>query len=338
MPATVALTTELNALSAKVTTLATQLATLQTTVTGLAAQLGVDEQALAKLVAAQPPPVVLPPPPPPAPDLVFRSDWPVQGIGVPGPFGASGPPKDTWDTYDEFNGGSGVALMSVVPGGPAGENALKVLQAGDPPGYAANVRKFTICTPGQDFWTRFYFNTVDTSGAGDHIVTCELYHYQNLTYLRKMGGPTSFQPIMSLFMDEAHYLYPIGHWMLKDRLANGRWWRFEHWVHWTDGTHIQVHPRIYDDTGALLYQDADYQQSDFGQSANLSWNGRSDWTLASYYAIPRQADGRGQDFQVTPQYLTEFGLGNNGQQGATATGLSWSFARVAVSTTGWVGA
>jgi hypothetical protein len=267
----------------------------------------------------------IPPPPPPPPvttGLLFASDW------------ASGTPKDNWDTIDEFNGGLPVYLLSVVAGfGPGGRNALKVLQRGS--SFAANLRKKNIITPGQDFYVRYYFRTDDTSSAGDHIATCELYDYQSLTYLRKSGGPADWQHIISMF--GCGYVYPIGHWYLKNRLANGAFYRLEYFVHWTSPTTIQVHPRVYDTLtplGTLLYQDADYQQSDFGISG--LWNGSQNWTLESYYA-PQPLFPNGRDFCVLPQYVTEFGVGNNGQAGAADTGLPWYFAGVEIRTDRWPG-
>jgi hypothetical protein len=267
----------------------------------------------ARTTAPIPPP---PPPPPPAPGgLLFASDW------------ASGTPKDTWDTIDEFNGGLPVYLLSVAPSfGPGGRNALKVLQRGST--FAANLRKMRIITPGQDYYVRFYFRSDDTSSAGDHIATCELYNYANLTYIRKSGGAADWQHVMSFY--GCGYVYPIGHWYLKNKLANGTWYRLEYFVHWTSPTTVQVHPRVYTEAGVLLYQDADYQQSDFGASGSLSYLGRADWTLESYYAA-------GYDFCVLPQYLTEFGVGNNGQAGAADTGLSWYFAGVEIRSDRWVG-
>jgi hypothetical protein len=73
--------------------------------------------------------------------------------------------------------------------------------------------------------------------------------------------------------------------------------------------------------------DADFQQSDFGSASR---NGRSDWTLASYYAA-------GHDFCVSPTWVDDFGLGNNGQQGAADTGLYWYFSALQIRTDTWPG-
>jgi hypothetical protein len=253
-------------------------------------------------------PVVLPPV---GGGLLFASEW-TNGV------------LDTWDTYEEFN--RPTILLSVAPGfGPGGRNALKVLQRGE---RAANLRKKAIIPRSQDFYVRFYFRTDDTSGSGDHIATCELYNYRNLTYVRKMGGASDWRHILTLA--GCGFTYPIGHWLLRQRLANAAWYRFEYFVHFTTPTAIQVHPRVYDAAGALLYEDGDYQQEDWNASGTLSWGGRDDWTLASYYAA-------GHDFCVDPGYLTEFGVGNNGQQGAADTGLPWYFAGVEIRSDRWPG-
>jgi hypothetical protein len=76
-----------------------------------------------------------------------------------------------------------------------------------------------------------------------------------------------------------------------------------------------------------MYDDAGYQQSDLGST---SWNGKSDWTLASYYAA-------GYNFCVDPTYMQTFGVGNNGQQGAIDTGLPWYYAGIQIRTDHWVG-
>ncbi len=101
-------------------------------------------------------------------------------------------------------------------------------------------------------------------------------------------------------------------------------------MHYVDPTHIQVHPRLYDAAGNLMYDDPGYQQSDFGQSGNLSWGGRADWTLASYYSA-------GHSFCVSPRWLTSFGMGNNAQDGSVDTGRAWYFAGVEIRTDHWAG-
>jgi hypothetical protein len=228
-----------------------------------------------------------------------------------------------WPNYWEFNGGSSVQLMSVVPDGPNGHNALRVQQRGST--YAANVQIDNLLPQSQDFYLRYYMKNTDTSSAGDHVVTADTYNYANLTYMRKVGGPTSWNFVISMY--GCGYTYPIGHWGPAVSLANGQWYRFEYFVDYIDATHVRVHPRVYDANGALVLSDADFRQSDFGGAA---WGGRSDWTLASYYAA-------GHSFCVNPSWVNDFGFGNNGQFGAADTGQYWYFGAVEVRTDRWPG-
>src|SRR5258706_15711380 len=102
--------------------------------------------------------------------------------------------------------------------------------------------------------------------------------------------------------------YPsaIGSWTPQVTLSHGVWYRFEYYVHYVDPTHIQVHPRLYDAAGNLMYDDVGYQQSGLGSTR---WNGKSDWTLASYYSA-------GNNLCVGPQYIQTLGVGHTGEQGA----------------------
>jgi hypothetical protein len=263
--------------------------------------------------------------------VAFQSDWST-GTGTAANVVTDG---GRWANYWEFNGGSSVQLLSVVSGmgAPGGRNALKVLQRGST--YAANLQQGPVSVGGNasppivpvstDYYVRYYMRNDDTSGAGDHIVTPDTWQYPNLEYMRKSGGSAGWTFVMGLY--GCGYVYPVGYWHPAVTLQRGTWYRFEYYVHFVDATHIQVHPRLYDAAGTLLNDDATYQQSDPGAA---SWNGSSNWTLASYYAA-------GYNFCTNPTYLTSFALGNNGQQGAVDTGLAWYFAGVQIRTDTWPG-
>jgi len=232
-----------------------------------------------------------------------------------------------WMNYWEFNRNTGVRLLSVVPGGPPGyANALRVLQRG--PTYAANVQQDSVVPPSTDYYVRFYMRNDDTSSVGDHVVTVDTWKYANLTFLRKWRESAGWRFVVSLY--GCGFTYPIGHWAPKDTLSRGAWYRFEYFVDFVDATHVQVHPRVYDASGIQILRDADFRQQDWSGGAGASWNGRSDWTLASYYAA-------GHTFCVDPAPLTSFGMGNNGQQGALDTHLAWYFAGVQIRTDRWPG-
>jgi hypothetical protein len=258
--------------------------------------------------------------------IVFQSDWSTATGGAKNAVQDGG----RWQNYWEFNHDASVQLLSVVsgasvsaPGAVGGRNALKVLQRG--PSYAANLQQDNVLPPSTDFYVRFYMRNDDTSDAGDHVVTVDTWQYANLTFMRKSSGRNGWQFVVSLY--GCGYTYPIGHWAPAVTLSRGVWYRFEYHVVFVDRTHVQVDARVYDARGAQILGDADFQQSSFGSQL---WNGRTDWTLASYYAA-------GQSFCVNPMALTHFGLGNNGQEGAIDTGLAWYFTGVQIRTDRWPG-
>ncbi len=269
--------------------------------------------------------------------VVFQSDWSTAlGTSKRAVYDSSAP-YGPWTNYWEFNlGDTTVQLLSVVAGGPNGGNALRVQQRGAIPGYSAVVQVDHPVPPATDFYVRFYMRNDDTSPADDHVVTVDIYKYENLTYIKKDNyNPAGWHFVSSMF--GCGYTYPIGHWGPNVTLTRGAWYRFEYFVDYIDSTHIQVHPRVYDATGTQILGDSDFQQSDFGSAM---WNGRNDWTLASYYAA-------GYNFCVNPSPseqnpdnltpLTSFALGNNGQNGAVDTGLYWYYAGVQIRTDRWPG-
>ncbi len=251
--------------------------------------------------------------------VVFQSDWSTD-TGTSRRAVTDG---GRWNKYFEFND-SGVQLLSVVPEGPGGRNALRVLQRGVH--FAAEVERDNILPPSKDFYVRFYVRNDDTSSVDDHAVEPGLFadSWNNLIYIRKSSGSTGWKNVVATI----NAGYPVNYWRPNVTLSLGVWYRFEFLVHFVDRTHIQVHPRVYDASGALLCSDGDFAQYPFG-TAPL-WNGSNTWTLAAYY-------GAGYSFPVDPRKLVNFVIGNNGQAGAIDTGLPWYFAGVIVRTDWWPG-
>jgi hypothetical protein len=228
-----------------------------------------------------------------------------------------------WPNYWEFNDAN-VQLLAVVPDGVNGHHALRVEQRG--PRYAAFLQIDDVVPESEDFYVRFYMKNEDTSGMGDHIVTVDMRNYGNLTFMRKHSDPSGWRFDVSMY--GCGGAYPIAHWGPAGRLAHSQWYRFEYFVHYTDTNEIQVAPRVYDANNALLYTDADFQQQDFKRGG--VWNGRDDWTLASYYAA-------GHSFCTQPGWTNDFGLGNNGQRDAVDTSRYWYFSGVAIRRDTWPG-
>jgi len=253
------------------------------------------------------------------PNVAFESDWSTD-TGTSRRAVMDG---GRWKNYGEFNNGTGQQLLSVVPGGPGGRNALKVIQRG--PHLAAALQQNKVVPLSHDFYVRFYMRNDDTSAVGDHIVTVDIYNYGNLTFMRKWGVGDGWRFVISLYACET--VYPLAHWGPSVTLRRGAWYRFEYFVDFVDPTHVQVHPRVYDAAGTLLASDDDFRQQDWG---NATWNGRNDWTLKSYYAA-------GYALCVDPTALRKFAMGNNGQMDAVDTGLPWYFAGVQIRTDWWPG-
>jgi hypothetical protein len=252
--------------------------------------------------------------------VVFESNWDTAIGGTTTAVTDGG----RWPRYMEFNNGTGVRLMSVVSGGPNGHNALRVQQRGS--SFAADVQADNVLPQSTDYYVRFYMRNDDTSGSGDHIVTPDIYNYANWTYIRKNGGPTGWRFVSSSYACESPG-WPVVHWGPPSALSNGQWYRFEYYVNFVNSNHIQVHPRVYDAAGTLLFTDADFRQESYGSAL---WNGRSDWTLASYYAA-------GHSHCVFPTWMNDFAMGNNGQQGASDTGMYWYYAALQIRTDTWPG-
>lgn len=253
------------------------------------------------------------------PNVVFESDWSTD-TGTSRRAVTDG---GRWKNYWEFNNGAPVQLLSIVPTGPNGRNALRVLQRGQ--NFAAFVQQDRVVKPSTDYYVRFYMRNDDTSSMGDHVVTADMHAYANLTYIRRLGGRTGWNFLISLYGCEA--TYPLVHWGPDKLLKLGEWYRFEYYVDFVDRTHVQVHVRVYDASGAQIMGDGDFRQQGWGEAI---WNGRNNWTLESIYAADHK-------FCVDPAALQDFGMGNNGQKDAVDTGLPWYYAALQIRTDWWPG-
>ena len=252
-------------------------------------------------------------------NVVFESDWSTD-TGTSARAVTDG---GRWQHYWEFNNGTGVQLLSVVPGGPGGRNALRVVQRG--PHFAAVLQQDKVVPASTDFYVRYYMRNDDTSSTGDHVVTVDIYQYGNLTFMRKWGVHDGWRFAISLY--GCGTPYPLAHWGPNLTLRLGAWYRFEYHIDFVDATHVQAHVRVFDASGTQIAGDGDFRQQAWGEAV---WNGRNDWTLQSYYAA-------GYNLCVDPAALRKFGMGNNGQRDAVDTGLPWYFAGLQIRTDWWPG-
>jgi hypothetical protein len=255
--------------------------------------------------------------------IVFESNW-----NTLGNFSTALTDGGKWPIINQYDNPPSPG-MSVVTGGPNGYNALRVEQRG--PSWPVEIAKTNFIAQSTDYYLRYYFKTDDTSGSGDHIVAVgpgiAVPPGDSLTFMRKYGGSNDWRMTLSAYRCGVTTNWPVQHWGPGPRLANGQWYRLEYHVDFIDSTHVRVHPRIYNAAGTLVYDDDDFRQEGYGSSL---WNGRSDWTLASFYAA-------GYSLCVDPVVMNDFGMGNNGQAGASSTGLYWYFAGVQVRSDTWPG-
>src|SRR6266699_543932 len=249
--------------------------------------------------------------------VAFESDWST-ALGIDPVSALRDGGRWSWEA--DWGGGK---IMSVVPGGPGGHNALRVVQRGEL--FAAFIGKDNLVPPSTDYYVRYYMRNDDTSPSGDHVVVPDYQAYPNLTYMRKYSSSTGWRFVISMY--GCSFIYPISHIGPAVELAHGVWYRIEYYVHFVNPTQIQVHVRVYDAAGTQVLGDADFRQEDYG---NTVWNGRNDWTLASLYAS-------GFSYCTNPAALTMFAMGNNSNQGAVDTGLPWYFANLQVRTDRWPG-
>jgi len=264
-----------------------------------------------------------------------------------------------WDQWNDGSAGSlllGAHIMEVVSGiaPPGYSSSLQVQQRGGCADCWADVRKNPfIATANADYYLRYYFMTRDTNGIyQDHGVEPWTDPARDdLLYLDKNEGLSGWGlnvTVGHLATDGHGGSYPFFNWFLRGQvpgtslpsevLSYDTWYRFEYWVHFTSPGHIQVHPRIYDATGTLLYQDADFWQEDYQNPALRC--GHSQWTLADWYSLATTCNP-GNDFQIqNVALLQRLLMGNNGsasQPAGATTGRFWYYSGVEICANTWCG-
>jgi len=223
--------------------------------------------------------------------------------------------------------------MVVVNLAPAGlRNSLRLQQQGSSGNGWARVARLGFTPPSTDYYLRYYIRNDDVAGASqDHVVQPGLVGniYNDLTYLNKGEFSGGWRPRMVLGGNQGPN-QTMPSWDLTGALlAYGRWYRFEYWVHFTTLARIQVRVRIYDDTGALRWTEANFQP-------DPGWGQWTTATLATYYAGTNPGGGI-TDFGITPANLVNMEFGNNGSASSSNTGLFWYFAGVQIRNDTWPG-
>jgi uncharacterized protein YjdB len=273
-------------------------------------------------------------PPPTGSGVLFRSDW------IQGPLGDSRSAitdNGLWPrTYCDFD--YMIGLLSVVdnvrPANTRLTRSLRVQQRGDT--QCRNVQVDGFVPRSTDWYARFYFRNDDTSGALDHIATIDTQGWQSLVFIERRASSTGWEWRMTTTGSTG---YPVNRWVFSEASSNtvtplalGRWYRMEFHIQYIDPVNnpsrFRVWPRLYDEAGNLIGDHRHMRQIDAGRA---SYEGRSDWTLASWYSSGRYFTFTNLD------YARNFGIGNNGAAGATNTGRYWYFAGVELRSDTWPG-
>lgn len=236
------------------------------------------------------------------PEVLWESDW------------RTGEVRDG----NKWTNSSGA--LAVVDAGPLGYPALRV------PGDSASLLELTGLEPlAADSYLRFYLMNEEPP-VGDHFSsgTQSITSGRSLDVFRspRGGGTTLILGVGSGYRQDGGE-YVTATWTANGALENGVFYRVELQLDFVDPEHVKVHPRVFEPSGELKWDDDDFRQADFGSSA---WMGDDAWTLASFYA-------RGGTFQVDPAQLKGLWLGS---QNPSGTG-PWYFAGFQVTRGGWPG-
>lgn len=243
--------------------------------------------------------------------LLFRSDWSTAQGSTPQALSDDG----RWDTLGCES--QLVTLASVVPAASAGwsltPHVLRFAQRGGCGGL-----EVTRAIPvGRDFFVRFYVRGEPGSGAGLGLGLATDAAAGGLWDHYDVGAENRLK---FAFGGAAH---PTNAWGPVAPLRYSEWYRIELWVHFVTADGVEIWPRVFDASGALvadattLYAGADAM----AQSLEAFWRSGSLHRLADLDAARRL-------------WLGTLG---GGSDSCAASCAYWYYASVEVRSDGWPG-
>src|SRR3989441_3355820 len=267
--------------------------------------------------------------------VLFQSNWDTALGTSDAAFRDTSAPFGPWTLFEVGGtvGGNPNEMVVVNTTAPVGaRNSLRIQQQGSSGNGWCRVSRLNFIPPSTDYYLRFYIRNDDVAGASqDHVVQPGLVGniYNDLTYLNKGEFAGGWRPRMVLGGNQGPN-QTMPSWDLTGALlAYGRWYRFEYWVHFTTLARIQVRVRIYVDTGALRWTEANFQPDPGGGQWTTA-------TRATYYAGTNPGGGI-TDFGITPANLVNMEFGNNASASSSNTGLFWYCAGVQIRNDTWPG-
>ena len=266
-------------------------------------------------------------PPPPPPATVFASDW----GSTTGSTRAAVTDGGAWDIL--ACEASFANVLSVVPGSPLGftetANVLRVRQLGSGP--CGVIQKTNAVPRSTTHWARFYIRNDETGTRNDHTFAYNNVHgglgMQGVPFARYALDQAPGQWRASIIFRD---VYPYNRWY-PPALQTGTWYRYEYHMEFVTATTFRLWPRIYNMAGALLYDSDDFYTEQGTRTVNLT----------QYYA----ASGMNRTVPLgvlntetsNPDVARHLGIGNEGNSTAANTGGYWYYAKLALSTAGWIG-
>jgi hypothetical protein len=271
-------------------------------------------------------------PPPPA-GVLFSSRWNAETGNTRNALNDGG----TWDRMIECSGGI-FNIMSVIGGSQVGwtrtPNVLRIQQRGSTA--CGNIeRTQNTVAASTTHWGRFYFRNDETANGHWHPVTYNCCGSIQMVPWTRFGSSTGVKIGVGTSRDAngTQLGYPYSLWFPGDspgsgtrQLQNGRWYRYEWELRYLTPTSYRIYPRIYEVDGTVpLYDYRNFYQND-------NSGGSSSKSLATWYEVDNRA------FGITdPALARNFGFGNEGPGGSTASMGSWYIADFALGTAGWIG-
>lgn len=259
------------------------------------------------------------------PSAVFASDWSTAtGTSLTAIQDGS-----TWDNYSCAS-----SLLDVVAGSGVGFTETTNVLRCDLDGVNCRlIQKQEAVPASTTHWGRIYFRSGLTSTINlDHILAYNNIHggtaIQAVPFAlwRASGAPSAGRWKMGVFVNGGGY--PYNRWASPE-LDNDTWYRIEWEMEYVSATYYRMWPRIYSLAGTLLYDSDDFGPSD-GQPGTLTaFNGDN----PAGFELAGVLNGGSADATLARR----FGLGNNGPN-QLDSGQSWYFAKVGLSTDGWLGA
>ncbi len=202
-------------------------------------------------------------------------------------------------------------------------NVLRIRQRGT----LASKPRITNVPESTTHWLRWYFRNDETANSHSHPVCYSAGSFDGAIIIvpwAREGNAAG----MSLQLPYGG-AYPYNRWKIGTsgvfepiRLTNGVVYRYECQVQFLTANTIRLYPRVYNAAGTLLYDASNFFITDFPFDVSLQewYDGGNSATLPS--TAPTQI----------------FSIGNEGPGGSSDNDESWSFAKLALSLTGWIGA